>query len=776
MSTALYNRYRPATFGQVVGQDHVTSALAQALRSGRLHHAYLFSGPRGCGKTSSARILAASLNCVNGPTPEPCGVCDQCVAIRTGSSMDVIEIDAASHGLVDDARDLRERAFFAPASARFKVYVVDEAHMVTAAAFNALLKVVEEPPPFLKFVFATTEPDKVLPTIRSRTHHYAFRLVPPAVLRDHLARVSEAEGVTVDPEVLPLVVRAGAGSVRDAMSVLDQLLAGAGPEGLRYDRAVALLGVTDTVLLDEVADALGARDGAALFTVVDKVVSSGHDPRRFATDLLERLRDLILFNAVPDAPERGLLEHYSSDQTDRLRAQATALGAAELSRAADVVHAGLVEMRGTTSPRLLLELVLARALLPTAATDPAALLVRLERLERRAQATPDPSPRPIPAVTAPGRSEPPDGTTALRPAVDPTRTPAPAPAPAPEPSTRPAPTRPERPASARPTDQPVAPAASFGPPAAVVPEVPEPAAPAAGGLTVDAEGLRMRWDEVLREVGDRSKRALAMLREHAAVSDVRGDEVILAFGSPAIAGMFAGGQTGVLVDALISIFGGNWRITVTQTGPGGGGARRSSGAGPSGPAAPDGPPPRAAGSGAATWGGPEPGRPAPGTPAPGTPAPGLPAPGSPGPDVPEAPGDPVRSTPAPSRAATRAPAPTGPAGNDGARPAAAPSETRGARPAPAPAAGRAPVPAPAVSPARSGTAPADAATEPGARRTGGPSGTTLRAVPDDGPPPYDEPSRDDDDAPYDPNRPSGGEEAALALLRSDLGVTVIEDR
>ncbi|HMA47736.1 MAG TPA: DNA polymerase III subunit gamma and tau, partial [Frankiaceae bacterium] len=404
MSTALYNRYRPATFAQVVGQEHVTDALRQALRTGRLHHAYLFSGPRGCGKTSCARILAASLNCVHGPTPEPCGRCEQCLAIRAGSSMDVIEIDAASHGLVDDARDLRERAFFAPASARYKVYVVDEAHMVTAAAFNALLKVVEEPPPYLKFVFATTEPDKVIPTIRSRTHHYAFRLVPPTVLRDHLARVCAAEGVDVDPAVLPLVVRAGAGSMRDALSVLDQLVAGAGTEGLRYDTAVALLGLTDGVLLDDAVDALAARDGATLFAVVDRVVSSGHDPRRFATDLLERLRDLIVLDAVPDAPARGLLEACPPDQLERMRGQAARLGAAELSRAADVVHTGLVEMRGTMSPRLLLEIVLARALLPGAGADPSALLVRLERLERRAVLTAGAEPADGPAGGADRRA------------------------------------------------------------------------------------------------------------------------------------------------------------------------------------------------------------------------------------------------------------------------------------------------------------------------------------------------------------------------------------
>ncbi len=387
MSTALYNRYRPSTFATLVGQEHVTDALRAALSSGRVHHAYLFSGPRGCGKTSSARILAASLNCVHGPTPDPCGECEHCVAIRSGSSMDVIEIDAASHGGVEDARDLRERAVFSPASARFKVYIVDEAHQVTKDAFNALLKLVEEPPPHLKFVFATTEPDKVLQTIRSRTHHYAFRLVPPAVLRDHLAWVAGQEGVPVEDSVLPLVVRAGAGSVRDSLSVLDQLLAGAGPDGLTHERAAALLGVTDGVLLDDAVDALAARDGAMLFGVVERVVGAGNDPRRFAADLLERLRDLLILDAVPDAPSRGLLPLHAPDQIERMRSQAARLGAAELSRAADVVHAGLLEMRGTTSARLLLELTLARALLPSASSDDAALRVRLDRLERRLAVT-----------------------------------------------------------------------------------------------------------------------------------------------------------------------------------------------------------------------------------------------------------------------------------------------------------------------------------------------------------------------------------------------------
>jgi DNA polymerase-3 subunit gamma/tau len=289
---ALYRKYRPRTFDEVIGQEHVTGPLIQALKNGKLTHAYLFSGPRGCGKTSSARILARSLNCAEGPTPNPCGSCDSCVSLAPNGpgSLDVIEIDAASHGGVDDARDLREKAFFAPASSRYKIYVIDEAHMVSSAGFNALLKLVEEPPDYVKFIFATTEPEKVLGTIRSRTHHYPFRLIPPAVLRPYLQQLTEAEGVHVDPAVLPLVVRAGGGSARDTLSVLDQLISGSGPEGVSYPRAVSLLGVTDVALIDEMCDALAAGDGAAAYQTIDRVAEAGHDPRRFASDLLERFR------------------------------------------------------------------------------------------------------------------------------------------------------------------------------------------------------------------------------------------------------------------------------------------------------------------------------------------------------------------------------------------------------------------------------------------------------------------------------------------------------
>ncbi len=384
MALALYRKYRPASFAEVVGQDHVTEPLIQAIRSGRINHAYLFSGPRGCGKTSSARIMARSLNCEQGPTPTPCGVCDSCVGLAPDGpgTLDVIEIDAASHGGVEDARELRERAHYAPVSSRYKVYIIDEAHMVTTQGFNALLKLVEEPPDFLVFIFATTEPDKVLATIRSRTHHYPFRLLPPGVMRGLLEQICEQEKVTVEPAVYPLVVRAGGGSARDSLSVLDQLFAGAGEEGLSYARTIGLLGVTDAALLDETVDGLVAADSGAVFGSIDRVVDAGHDPRRFAADLLERLRDLIVLDAVPDAAVKGMLDE-PADQLERMADQAAKLGAATLSRLADIVHEGLTEMRGTTSARLLLELICARMLLPAAATDSGALLQRLERLERR---------------------------------------------------------------------------------------------------------------------------------------------------------------------------------------------------------------------------------------------------------------------------------------------------------------------------------------------------------------------------------------------------------
>ncbi|MFM9612731.1 DNA polymerase III subunit gamma and tau [Streptomyces niveiscabiei] len=384
-SLALYRRYRPESFAEVIGQEHVTDPLQQALRNNRVNHAYLFSGPRGCGKTTSARILARCLNCEQGPTPTPCGECESCKDLaRNGpGSIDVIEIDAASHGGVDDARDLREKAFFGPARSRYKIYIIDEAHMVTSAGFNALLKVVEEPPEHLKFIFATTEPEKVIGTIRSRTHHYPFRLVPPGTLRDYLGQVCQKEDIPVEDGVLPLVVRAGAGSVRDSMSVMDQLLAGATAEGVTYGMATSLLGYTDGSLLDSVVESFATGDGAAAFEVVDRVIEGGNDPRRFVADLLERLRDLVILAAVPDAAEKGLID-APADVVERMQAQAGVFGAAELSRAADLVNEGLTEMRGATSPRLQLELICARVMLPAAYSDERSLLARLDRIERGA--------------------------------------------------------------------------------------------------------------------------------------------------------------------------------------------------------------------------------------------------------------------------------------------------------------------------------------------------------------------------------------------------------
>ena len=381
MSLALYRKYRPSIFGDVIGQEHVTTPLSNALSSGNIHHAYLFSGPRGCGKTSSARIMARSLNCESGPTPTPCGICQSCkdLVANGPGSLDVIELDAATHGLVDDARDLRDKAFFAPVSSRYKIYIIDEAHQLGPGAANALLKVVEEPPAHVLFIFATTEPDKLIATIRSRTHHYPFRLVPPAILSNHLEKICEQEGIKVAKGVISLVVRSSGGSVRDALSVLGQLLAGAGSDGVTYEIAVALLGYTDSALLDEAIDALAARDSASLFNTVDKVVESGSDPKRFAQDLLERMRDLIIIGAS-DQSNSSVLNDLPEDQLDRIRTQAKLIGVATLIRAADILAAGLTSMRGATPPRLILELICGRILLP--ASDDAALLARVEKLER----------------------------------------------------------------------------------------------------------------------------------------------------------------------------------------------------------------------------------------------------------------------------------------------------------------------------------------------------------------------------------------------------------
>ncbi len=384
MSLALYRKYRPSVFADVIGQEHVTVPLSNALESGRTHHAYLFSGPRGCGKTSSARIMARSLNCEKGPTPNPCGECQSCkdLVANGPGSLDVIELDAATHGLVDDARDLRDKAFFAPVQSRYKIYIIDEAHQLGPGAANALLKVVEEPPAHVIFIFATTEPDKLIATIRSRTHHYPFRLVPPGTLAAHLEKVCNAEGVKVDKGVIPLVVRASGGSVRDALSVLGQLLAGAGKDGVSYEIAIQLLGFTDGALLDDAIDAIAAHDGATLFKTIDRVIESGHDPRRFTSDMLERIRDLMIVDALKDSTGNSILRDMPDDQMERMRNQANRIGTANLSRAADIAAEGLTQMRGATAPRLILELICGRILLPIGDNTEAGMLSRIERLER----------------------------------------------------------------------------------------------------------------------------------------------------------------------------------------------------------------------------------------------------------------------------------------------------------------------------------------------------------------------------------------------------------
>ena len=381
MNLALYRKYRPSIFADVIGQEHVTTPLSNALESEKIHHAYLFSGPRGCGKTSSARIMARSLNCEKGPTPNPCGACQSCndLVANGPGSLDVIELDAATHGLVDDARDLRDKAFFAPVQSRYKIYIIDEAHQLGPGAANALLKVVEEPPAHVLFIFATTEPEKLISTIRSRTHHYPFRLVPPAILSTHLEKICASEGIKVAKGVIQLVVRASGGSVRDAQSILGQLLAGAGKDGVTYEIAVALLGYTDSALLDEAIDSIAASDSASLFNTVDRVVESGQDPKRFAQDLLERLRDLIIVGAV-DENNSQVLVQIPIDQLDRMRTQAKLIGVANLIRAADLLANGLTQMRGATPPRLILELVCGQMMLAQAPNT--SLAARVEKLEQ----------------------------------------------------------------------------------------------------------------------------------------------------------------------------------------------------------------------------------------------------------------------------------------------------------------------------------------------------------------------------------------------------------
>jgi DNA polymerase III subunit gamma/tau len=535
---ALYRKYRPATFADVVGQEHVTEPLSTALAAGRINHAFLFSGPRGCGKTSSARILARSLNCEQGPTPTPCGVCDSCVALAPNGvgSVDVVELDAASHGGVDDTRELRDRAFYAPAQSRYRIFIVDEAHMVTTAGFNALLKIVEEPPDHLIFVFATTEPEKVLPTIRSRTHHYPFRLLAPRTMRSLLERICASEDVSVDDAVYPLVIRAGGGSPRDTLSVLDQLLAGAEGNRVEYQRALALLGATDVALIDDAVDALAAGDAAAVFGAVEAVIDAGHDPRRFATDLLERFRDLIVLQSVPDAIARGVVDG-PEDVLERMRDQATRIGTATLTRYAEVVHAGLGEMRGATAPRLLLEVVCARLLLPSASDTESALLQRVERIETRLDMS-------IPAGEA----------AASQPAAPPkhyarkSKAAEPAPAPAPEVEPQPVPKAEAEPA---PSPPPVRSPSD--------PVVEAPAAPSVRG-ELNAAAVRSMWPSVREKVRQRS-RTIDVMLAGAIVRAVEGDTLVLSHESAPLAKRIVEQRNSdVIREALKDALGVDWKI------------------------------------------------------------------------------------------------------------------------------------------------------------------------------------------------------------------------
>ncbi|WP_374774726.1 DNA polymerase III subunit gamma and tau [Streptomyces sp. NBC_01310] len=658
-SLALYRRYRPESFAEVIGQEHVTAPLMQALRNNRVNHAYLFSGPRGCGKTTSARILARCLNCEQGPTPTPCGECQSCQDLaRNGpGSIDVIEIDAASHGGVDDARDLREKAFFGPASSRYKIYIIDEAHMVTSAGFNALLKVVEEPPEHLKFIFATTEPEKVIGTIRSRTHHYPFRLVPPGTLRDYLGEVCGREGATVEDGVLPLVVRAGAGSVRDSMSVMDQLLAGAGDDGVTYAMATSLLGYTEGSLLDSVIDAFAAGDGAAAFEVVDRVVEGGNDPRRFVADLLERLRDLVILAAVPDAGEKGLID-APADVVERMQAQASVFGAAELSRAADLVNTGLTEMRGATSPRLQLELICARVLLPAAFDDERSFQARLDRLERSGAAAFAAAPAmgyvPGPEAHAMAPAGPGGGVAAARaaagvqaPAAAPAAAPVPAPAPVAVPEPVRAPAQPVAPVQAAPAAPaaapapaapapgawpgaaqpgqgapgawpgaaapaaPAAPAAGAWPsaaapgqgapaPAAAAPAAaPAPAAAAAPapspGMAAGVGQIQAMWPGVLEAVKNRRRFTWILLSQNAQVTGFDGTTLQLGFPNAGARDNFASsGSEDVLKAVLAEQFQVNWKIDAVVGGGSPAPLQTSSyGGAPSSPAPAYSPPPPA---------------------------------------------------------------------------------------------------------------------------------------------------------------------------------------
>ena len=507
---ALYRKYRPGQLSEVIGQDHVVTPLTNALASGQIHHAYLFSGPRGCGKTSSARIMARSLNCEKGPTPTPCGACQSCrdLAPMGPGSIDVIELDAATHGLVDDARELRDKAFFSPVQSKFKIYIIDEAHQLGPGAANALLKVVEEPPPHVLFIFATTEPDKLIATIRSRTHHYPFRLVAPALLGEHLTKICDLEKVKVAKGVIPMVVRAGGGSVRDSLSILGQLLAGAGKDGVSYEIALQLLGFTDGALLDDVVDALAARDAQAIFTTIDRVIDSGHDPRRFAQDLLERVRDLIVLSAVAgnEQSAHSLFRQLPDDQLQRMQAQSGRLGSSTLTHAAQVISEGLNQMRGATAPRLILEFTAARLLIPTVGDE--AILARIERLERNNSiASPTPAARPA-------------------------------------------------------TPAPVA-KVEKAPAAKVEPAKVEPAPPAARIESIDVVGLRRLWPDVIENVKGRRRLTWTLLSASATLATVDDSAITVAMINVGARDSFLRSNSDeILRDAFIEVVGLDRKIEV----------------------------------------------------------------------------------------------------------------------------------------------------------------------------------------------------------------------